>query len=55
MSKTEENLKGAFAGESQARNRYTLYAEKARDEGFEQIADIFAETADQEKAHAGPA
>ena len=52
-SQTEKNILTAFAGESQARNRYTLYAEKARDEGFEQIAAIFAETADQEKAHAG--
>lgn len=52
-SQTEKNILTAFAGESQARNRYTLYAEKARDEGYEQIAAIFAETADQEKAHAG--
>lgn len=52
-SQTEKNILAAFAGESQARNRYTLYAEKARDEGYEQIAAIFAETADQEKAHAG--
>jgi len=52
-SQTEKNILTAFAGESQARNRYALYAEKARDEGYEQIAAIFAETADQEKAHAG--
>jgi rubrerythrin len=51
-SQTETNILTAFAGESQARNRYTFYAEKARKEGFEQIADIFEETADQEKAHA---
>jgi rubrerythrin len=51
-SKTEKNLMGAFAGESQARNRYTFYASAARKEGLEQIADIFAETADQESAHA---
>jgi rubrerythrin len=52
MSKTEENLKFAFAGESQARNKYTLFAEVARAEGFEQIAAIFEETAANEKAHA---
>ena len=51
-SRTETNILTAFAGESQARNRYTFYAEKARKEGFEQIADIFEETANQEKAHA---
>lgn len=51
-SQTEKNILTAFAGESQARNRYTFYAEKARREGFEQIAAIFEETADQEKAHA---
>ena len=51
-SQTEKNLLGAFAGESQARNRYTYFAGKARKEGFVQIADIFAETADQEKEHA---
>lgn len=51
-SKTETNLMAAFAGESQARNRYTYYASKAKKDGFVQIADIFAETADQEKEHA---
>ncbi|MDH5437770.1 MAG: ferritin-like domain-containing protein [Candidatus Bathyarchaeota archaeon] len=52
MSKTEENLKFAFAGESQARNKYAFFAEVARAEGFEQIAAIFEETAANEKAHA---
>jgi len=52
MSKTEENLLKAFAGESQARNRYTFFASVARKEGFEQIASIFEETADNEKEHA---
>lgn len=52
-SKTEKNLLIAFAGESQARNRYTLFAEQARKEGLMQIADIFSETADQEATHAG--
>jgi len=51
-TKTEENLKTAFAGESQARNKYTYYAGKAKKEGFEQIAAIFLETADNEKEHA---
>jgi len=51
-SKTEKNLLGAFAGESQARNRYTYFAGIARKEGLVQIADIFEETADQEKEHA---
>ncbi len=51
-SKTERNLMAAFAGESQARNRYTYFASKARKEGFIQIADIFTETAGQEKEHA---
>ena len=51
-SKTEVNLMKAFAGESQARNRYTYFAGAARKEGFVQISDIFAETADQEKEHA---
>ena len=51
-SKTEKNLLTAFAGESQARNRYTYFAGQARKEGFVQIADIFIETADQEKEHA---
>jgi rubrerythrin len=51
-TKTEKNLLGAFAGESQARNRYTYFAGQARKEGFVQIADVFEETADQEKEHA---
>lgn len=51
-TKTEKNILTAFAGESQARNRYTYYASKARKEGFVQIADIFEETANQEKEHA---
>jgi rubrerythrin len=51
-SRTERNLMTAFAGESQARNRYTFFASTAKKEGFEQIAAIFAETADQESAHA---
>jgi rubrerythrin len=51
-SKTEQNLLKAFAGESQARNRYTYFASKARKEGFEQIAAIFEETAGNEKEHA---
>jgi rubrerythrin len=51
-SKTESNLMAAFAGESQARNKYTYYASKARKEGYEQIADIFEETAGNEKEHA---
>ncbi len=51
-SKTEQNLMTAFAGESQARNKYTYYASKARKEGFEQIARIFEETANNEKEHA---
>ena len=51
-SKTERNLLTAFAGESQARNRYTYFAGQARKDGFVQIADIFEETANQEKAHA---
>ena len=49
---TENNLLRAFAGESQARNRYTFFASQARKEGYMQIADIFAETADHEKEHA---
>ncbi len=52
MQKTLENLTKAFIGESQARNRYTYYAQKAKNEGFEQIAAIFLETAEQEKTHA---
>lgn len=51
-SKTEENLWAAFAGESKARNKYTFYASKARKEGYEQIAAIFEETANNEKEHA---
>lgn len=51
-SRTEANLKEAFAGESQARNKYTYFASVARKEGFEQIAAIFLETAEQEKQHA---
>jgi rubrerythrin len=51
-SKTEKNLLTAFAGESQARNRYTYFASQARKDGFIQIADIFEETANQEKEHA---
>ena len=51
-SKTEKNLMDAFAGESQARNTYTYYASKAKKEGYEQIAAIFQETADNEKEHA---
>jgi len=51
-SQTEENLLTAFAGESQARNRYNYFASQARKEGYEQIAAIFTETADQEKEHA---
>ena len=51
-TKTEKNLMEAFAGESQARNKYTYYASKAKKEGYEQIAAIFQETADNEKEHA---
>ena len=51
-SQTEKNLVIAFAGESQARNRYNYFAGAARKEGLMQIADIFNETADQEKEHA---
>src|SRR5512136_1041527 len=51
-TKTEKNLLAAFAGESQARNRYTYFASAARKEGYEQIANIFAETAENEKEHA---
>lgn len=51
-TETEKNLLKAFAGESQARNRYTMFVSKAKKEGYVQIADIFAETADQEKEHA---
>lgn len=52
MKKTLENLAKAFTGESQARNRYTMYSKVAKKEGFEQIAAIFAETAEQEREHA---
>jgi len=52
MSKTKENIKAAFAGESQARNKYTYFAEKAREEGYHYIAKIFEETAANEKEHA---
>jgi rubrerythrin len=51
-TKTEANLKAAFAGESQARNKYTYYASRAKKEGYEQIADLFLETANNEKEHA---
>ena len=51
-TKTEENLKKALAGESEARNKYTFYASKAKKDGYEQIAAIFTETADNEKEHA---
>lgn len=52
MEKTLQNLAKAFVGESQARNRYTLYAKAARKEGFEQIAEVFLMTADNEREHA---
>ena len=51
-SRTEQNLMTAFAGESQARNKYTYFASQARKEGYEQIAAIFEETANNEKEHA---
>jgi len=51
-TKTEKNLWEAFAGESMARNKYTYFAKVAKDEGYEQIADIFLETAENEKEHA---
>lgn len=51
-SKTEQNLMAAFAGESQARNKYSYYASKAKKDGYEQIAAIFEETANNEKEHA---
>ncbi len=51
-TKTEKNLMDAFAGESQARNKYTYYASKAKKEGYEQIAALFLETAENEKEHA---
>jgi len=52
MSKTKENLKAAFAGESQARNKYTYFAEVAKKEGYHYIAKFFEETAENEKQHA---
>ncbi|MDP3623979.1 MAG: ferritin family protein, partial [Methanobacteriaceae archaeon] len=52
MTKTIENLAKAFIGESQARNRYTMYAKVAKKEGFEQISEIFLATADNEREHA---
>ena len=51
-TQTEKNLLTAFAGESQARNRYTFFASQAKKEGYEQIANIFTETAGNEKEHA---
>ena len=51
-TRTEKNLLAAFAGESQARNKYTYFASKAKKEGFEQIAALFLKTADNEKEHA---
>ena len=51
-TKTEANLWAAFAGESQARNKYTYYASKAKKDGYEQMAELFMETAEQEKEHA---
>jgi len=51
-TETEKNLLAAFAGESQARNRYTYYASKAKKEGYVQMSAIFEETANQEKEHA---
>ena len=52
QTKTAENLAKAFAGESQARNKYTFYSEKAKKDGYQQIAAVFIETADNERAHA---
>ena len=51
-TKTEKNLQDAFAGESQARNRYTFFASKARKDGYEQIGALFEETANNEREHA---
>ena len=51
-TQTEKNLEAAFAGESQARNKYTYFASKAKKEGYEQIAELFLKTADNEKEHA---
>ena len=51
-TQTEKNLEAAFAGESQARNKYTYFASRAKKDGFEQIAALFLKTADNEKEHA---
>ncbi len=51
-TETEKNLQAAFSGESQARNKYTFFSKVAKKEGYEQIAELFLETADNEKAHA---
>ena len=51
-TKTEQNLLAAFAGESEARNKYTYYASQAKKAGYEQLAALYLETADQEKEHA---
>ena len=51
-TKTEKNLRDAFAGESQARNKYTYFASVAKKEGYEQIAELFTKTAENEKEHA---
>ena len=51
-TKTEQNLLAAFAGESEARNKYTFYASAAKKAGYEQLAALYLETADQEKEHA---
>ena len=51
-TKTEKNLQSAFAGESQARNKYTYFASVAKKEGYEQIAELFLKTAENEKEHA---
>ncbi|MBR3642800.1 MAG: rubrerythrin family protein, partial [Parasporobacterium sp.] len=51
-TQTEKNLQAAFVGESQARNKYTYFASKAKKEGYEQIAALFLQTADNEKEHA---
>ena len=53
-TQTEKNLMTAFAGESEARNKYTYFASKAKKEGYEQIAALFLKTADNEKEHAKP-
>ena len=52
VTQTEKNLMAAFAGESEARNKYTYFASKAKKEGYEQIAALFLKTADNEKEHA---